>query len=274
MSSYIHFITTRFNVRTENWHQTRTGELPLSEEWHEHRFKIFQEYTLPSFKNQKNKNFIWLVFFDAETSPKYRQIIESIKQDFSNFHPVFVKDGAEINTSISSTFSKYYSSRTEFVISTDIDNDDILHEEFVAVIQQNFKPIHNLVIDLRRGFQLSLLANNKSLLTEFYGVANPFVSIVEKAENPKTIMNEKHPNFKYYENIAVYDSKPLFIQLIHHFNLLNNTQQNKALYSGNFKEFGFNGKETIAISVKKTLIHNLKRIPGLVSKRFKKSKPS
>lgn len=269
MNSFIHFITTRFNVRTENWHQTRTGEMPLSDQWHEHRFKIFQEYTLPSFKNQKNKNFIWLVFFDKETSPKYLKVIDEIKKDFVNFHPVFVKDGGEINTSISFIFSKFYSSQTKFVISTDIDNDDIIHEDFVAVIQQHFKPLHNLVIDLRKGYQMSLLENQKVLMTEFYGVANPFVSIVENAEKPNTIMNEKHPNFRKYQNITAYHHKPMFIQLIHHYNLLNNTQQNKALRKASFEEFGFQKIKTPQISTSETLLHNIKRIPGLVLKRLK-----
>jgi hypothetical protein len=78
--SFIHVITTRFNVPTSVWTVTRGGAKPLSEEWLKDRFEIFQKYCLPSFKNQSNKNFIWLVFFDANTPKKYMHEIEKIEK--------------------------------------------------------------------------------------------------------------------------------------------------------------------------------------------------
>ena len=79
MAAFIHIITTRFNVPTENWAQTRAGHTALTDEWHEHRFELFQKYTFPSFKNQKNKNFVWLVFFYVNTKTKYQKLIRTLE---------------------------------------------------------------------------------------------------------------------------------------------------------------------------------------------------
>ncbi|UFK98852.1 glycosyltransferase [Kaistella faecalis] len=263
MLQFIHIITTRFNVPTENWSQTRSGYAPLTDEWHEHRFDLFQKYTFPSFKNQKNKNFVWLVFFDVNTKTKYRQIINHLQNDFPNFKPVFVQDGAEINLGITTVFEKHFQKDQKFVISTDIDNDDLLHEEFVDKIQSLFKPVHNLVIDLRRGLQMSIINKNQVLVNEYYAIANPFVSLVENISSFKTIMNERHNNFRKYDNVIGYDNKPLFIQLIHTHNLMNSTLKTKGLSKINFKEFGIPAEHTPKIMKWKTLFHNLKRFPQI-----------
>ncbi|MBV2165914.1 MAG: putative rhamnosyl transferase [Kaistella sp.] len=263
MSAFVHIITTRFNVPTENWAQTRAGYAPLTDEWHEHRFELFQKYTFPSFKKQKNKNFIWLVFFDVNTSEKYRQIISRLQQNLPNFTPVFVKDGSEINSGITEIFRKYFQQDTQFVISTDIDNDDLLHEEFVDTIQSIYKPVHNLVIDLRRGLQMSIIHKNQVLVNEYYAIANPFVSLVENISSFKTIMNERHNNFRKYDNVIGYDNKPLFIQLIHTHNLMNSTLKTKGLSKINFKEFGIPAEHTPKIMKWETLFHNLKRVPRI-----------
>lgn len=266
MAAFIHIITTRFNVPTENWAETRSGYTPLTEEWHEHRFELFQKYTFPSFKNQKNKNFVWLVFFDVNTKPKYLQIISNLQQDFPNFTPVFVQNGDEINSGITNIFENYFQKDTQFVISTDIDNDDLLHEDFVDTVQILFKPDHNTVIDLRRGLQMSLIKRNKVLVNEFYAVANPFVSIIENVTAFKTIMNERHTNFRNYQNVVRYDHKPLFIQLIHSQNLMNTTLKTKAISKINFKEFGIPQEHTPEILVWKTWSHNFKRLPKIIKR--------
>lgn len=261
MATFIHIITTRFNVPTENWSHTRSGHAALTNEWHDHRFDIFQKYTFPSFKNQKNKNFVWLVFFDVSTKTKYKQIIKNLEQEFPNFIPVYVRDGGEINSGITGIFRNYFQEDTQFIISTDIDNDDLLHEDFVDTIQSLFKPVPNAVIDLRRGLQMSLIKGNQVLVNEYYAVANPFVSLVENINSFKTIMNERHNNFRHYDHVISYDQKPLFIQLIHTHNLMNSPLKTKALLKINFNEYGIPSKYTPEILKWETFFHNLKRYP-------------
>ncbi len=268
MGPFIHIITTRFNVPTENWEQTRAGFTPLTDEWHTHRFELFQKYTFPSFKNQTNKNFVWMVFFDVKTDEKYLKIIHQLQNEFPNFQPMYVTHGEEINKNILDWFSAYYQKETQFVISTDIDNDDIVHQDFVATVQNHFKPIHNTVIDLRRGLQMNTGSDANVLVNEYYSAANPFVSIVEDIHQAKTIMNERHTNFRNYINIEVFDKKAMFIQLIHTHNLMNNTLQTKGIYDINFAEFGIDNQNRPKISITKTALHNIKRLPLILKRLF------
>ena len=89
-----HYLITRFNLRKPDWSVDKKNVAVLTDQWHDNRFEIFADYCFHSVKNQSNKNFEWLVFFDETTSSKYRQIIDSLKEQMPNFSPVFV-DGMD-----------------------------------------------------------------------------------------------------------------------------------------------------------------------------------
>ncbi len=263
---YIHIISTRFNVPTQIWATTRIGKKPLSEEWLKDRFEIFQQYCLPSFINQSNRNFVWLVFFDKETPDKYLKIIADIQQKCVNFHPVFVQDFEEMSQKLVQMIPDFYLPETKFVISSDIDNDDLLHQDFVENVQKLFRPIHNLVIDLRRGLQLTRTSVSTAFVNEFYTIANPFVSIVENKSDVKTVIKEKHPTYRNYPDYVFYDEKPMFIQFIHANNLVNDSFQSKRISSINFKEFGIAENYFFKISAWKTFWYNASRIPAIAKR--------
>lgn len=268
MKKFIHIITTRFNVPTEIWKMTRDGKKPLSDEWLEDRFEIFRQYCLPSFKNQSEKNFIWLVFFDKQTPAKYLKIIYDIEKECKQFKPVFVQDFPEMNSKILELIPKYFEETTEFIISTDIDNDDMLHKDFIKTVQCLFQPKHNLVIDLRKGLQLTIFDGCKAFANTFYMVSNPFVSLVENISDFKSVIKESHPNYRNYENYFFYDQKPMFIQFIHQFNLLNQTNfKNKRLFHFPHKDFGINSPK-FEISVLDTALFNIKRSFNLILKKL------
>lgn len=156
---FTHFISTRFNVPTEVWNKTRAGQKPLSDEWMEDRFGIFMKYCLPSFENQKNRDFVWLVYFDVDTAPKYRTIINTIAERCDFFQPVFVRNFPEMHASF---VGKVRSATTPFVITSDIDNDDMLHQNYVTHVKQLFQPVHDTVIDLKFGIQITETAPGKA----------------------------------------------------------------------------------------------------------------
>lgn len=258
--NFIHVITTRFNVPTSVWTVTRGGRKPLSEDWLEDRFKIFLRYCLPSFKNQSNKNFIWLVFFDINTPEKYRHEIEKIQKEFSLFQPVFVQDFEDMRRRALEIIPGFFDDKTNFLLSTDLDNDDLLHREFINTVQQKFEPIHDLVIDLRRGLQLTKISYSLAKANVFYMVANPFVSLVEDKKNFGTVMKEEHLRFRNYINYTYYDSEPRFIQYIHSNNLLNNTIENcERITSLDFSDYGIEKESEFKISKTGAVFFNIKR---------------
>lgn len=258
--NFIHVITTRFNVPTSVWTVTRGGAKPLSEEWLKDRFEIFQKYCLPSFKNQSNKNFSWLVFFDVNTPENYKLEIEKIQKEFSPFQPMFVRDFEEMHQKALEIISTFFDDATQFLISTDLDNDDLLHRQFIETVQQKFEPKHDFVIDLKRGIQLTKTTENKAFINVFYMVANPFVSLVEDKNSFGTVMKEEHLKYRNYKNYTSFDSEPRFIQYIHTNNLVNDSEENaERITNLNFSDYGITKENEFKISKYEALIFNIKR---------------
>lgn len=264
--NFTHIITTSFNVPSQGWQQTREGKNTLTDEWFLDRINIFDKYCLPSFKNQTSKNFSWIVFFDINTPDFYKGRIKEIQQEFPNFKPYFVTDLDEKKSKFLEIIPEYFGN-AQFLITTDVDNDDILHKEYVATIQKLYQPVDNLVIDLRRGLQLTRKSDQKAFITEYYSAANPFVSLVESTINFKTVTHYFHHKYRDFKNITVYDQKALYIQFIHQNNLMNETFNNKRFSKINFEEFGIQPENYFKISFIETFLYNIKRYFSFLTKK-------
>lgn len=271
MSQFVHVIMTRFNVPTKGWNETRSGYKPLTEEWMDDRFKLFRTYVLPSYKNQTNQNYIWLTFFDVNTSDKFRKIIKEIEAEYPVFRAVFVEDFDEMKTKAVEVIPQFFNPDTKFVITSELDNDDMLHQDYIKTVQEHFKPIHDLVIDLRRGYQLTMLPDRKAVVNVYNAVVNPFVSLAESVDNFKTMLKERaHNSYRHYPDFSVEDSKEMYIQIIHQYNLMNVTFKHKAVPEVDFSEYGMTEDTKFTIDSFKTLQHNIARVPfvmGLILKK-------
>lgn len=274
MSQFVHVIMTRFNVPTKGWNETRSGFKPLTEEWLDDRFKLFRTYVLPSYKNQTNQNYVWLTFFDTNTSDKFRKIIKEIETEYPIFKAVFVEDFDVMKTKAVEVIPQFFTPDTKFVITSELDNDDMLHQDYIKTVQEHFKPIHDLVIDLRRGYQLTMLPGRKAVVNVYNAVVNPFVSLAESVDNFKTMLKERaHNSYRHYENFSVEDSKEMYIQIIHQYNLMNVTFKHKAVPEVDFSEYGMTEDTRFTIDRFKTLQHNIARVPfvmGLIAKKILK----
>ncbi|PRB06844.1 hypothetical protein CQ046_01755 [Chryseobacterium sp. MYb7] len=271
MSQFVHVIMTRFNVPTKGWDETRSGFKPLTEEWLDDRFKLFRKYVLPSYKDQTNQNYIWLTFFDVKTSEKFRNIIKEIEAEYPVFKAVFVEDFDVMKTKAVEIIPQFFNSDTKFVITSELDNDDMLHKDYVKTVQEHFKPVHDLVIDLRRGFQLTMLPGRKAVVTVYNAVANPFVSLAESVDNFKTVLKERaHNCYRDYKDFSIEDTKEMYIQIIHQFNMMNATFKHKAVPEVNFSEFGMTKDTDFTIDSFKTMKHNISRIPYVMKLILKK----
>lgn len=244
-----HFLATRFNIRVGNWETTKNGEMILDESWMEDRFKLFENYCLPSVKNQLNQNFIWCIFFDLNTKENYKYRIEKHANSYRNIRVFFVDGIGGMHNSLKNFINMITAGEFEFVITSRLDNDDLIHQDYIQTIQRLFRPFHNTVIDLRSGYQISI-ESGQNEIRNFYSPFNPFVSLIEKKECIQTIFNKMHKDWGSVENIIVYDKRQLWIELVHEKNKLNTT--NRSLeYSLKFNssEFGIDGK----VMLKKSL---------------------
>jgi hypothetical protein len=71
MSTFNHFILTRFNVKV-SFAEPGAGLEPA---WLLHRFELFDHFCYPSVRGQSNLNFKWLVLFDSNTPDSFKEKI-------------------------------------------------------------------------------------------------------------------------------------------------------------------------------------------------------
>lgn len=218
-----HFLITRFNLKNPYWRNQDKEYYVLSNEWLDERFEIFETYCLPSVKSQSQQNFIWLVFFDIDTPKNYINKINSKTNEFSNFKPIFIDGFKELSNAVKHQIELLQSSYEDYFITTRLDNDDIIHRDFIKTIQNLYVPKPNTVIDLRMGYQVILQNQNTTEIRDFKSDYNPFLSIVTNLVDFDNIMSQQHDYWKIYPNVIVNDKDHLWIQLIHKGNKLNRT---------------------------------------------------
>ena len=137
-----HFILTRFNVRL--YPKDKKGNNTLTPEWLEHRFQLFERYTLPSLSAQTCKDFKWIVLIDRETPQAYKERLEECVERCPNLHIIRVRsDKGYLSTQVfreviqrdmKEAHGENY--KDGQVLTTWMDNDDALAIDFVERVQQ------------------------------------------------------------------------------------------------------------------------------------------
>ncbi|MCB6551486.1 putative rhamnosyl transferase, partial [Parabacteroides distasonis] len=62
----------------------------FSDSYLNERYSIFENTCFSSMCNQKNKDFIWLVFFDKRTPKSFVHRNEQLQKLCKNFKPIYV----------------------------------------------------------------------------------------------------------------------------------------------------------------------------------------
>lgn len=222
-----HFLITRFNLKNPEWLDQNKEYYVLSDNWLKDRFDIFETYCLPSVKNQSNQNFIWLVFFDVDTPKHFLSKIHEIAENFENFKPIFIDGFKELGNELKLQIERNQLHTDDYFITTRLDNDDIIHKDFIKTIQDLYIPQSKSIIDLRLGYQVILLKNNTTEIRNFKVSYNPFLSVITKLSDFDNLMTQKHNYWKVIPHKIIHDTQHMWIQVIHQNNKLN--QKQKAL---------------------------------------------
>ena len=219
-----HLLITRFNIRFSG---VASQEYPCDDKWHQHRFKIFERYSLPSVLFQTNQQFQWLICFNADLKETYREFIQRTESVSPNISFIFVEPEKshleEINNYISSN------TETKHIITTRVDNDDIIAAGFVESIQRCYQnhlsdvENENLILNAPNGFQFETGFPRRISRISDYS-CSPFMSIVSKREDAVDGMHVhkyKHLDWKGRVNTVDITDEPLWIQVIHSRNRAN-----------------------------------------------------
>lgn len=214
-----HLLVTRFNLRNPEWDVTKNNEKLLTNDWMEERMWFFENFCFPTILAQTNQNFEWLLYFDITTPEKFKTRISELIQNQLNFK-VFYIDGMP---QFYDELKKYISAvpnKKPYLITSRIDNDDSVHKDFINEIQLQFKQQDYLVLDIIKGYSLQIRPT--VMLGKKEHIFNPFMSLIEKNDDPKTIWYYHHNMWKKETRIKQVNHKRLWIAVIHEKNKVNN----------------------------------------------------
>ncbi len=234
-SDFSHSIITRFNLRNREWDNTTKNKTKvLTSEWLDNRFYLFENYCLPSVKNQSNSNFEWWVYFDTNTPESFKQRIKKIESDCNFFKPFYVNGMDEFLPNIKNQIKK---SSKSYVITTRLDNDDCLHKNFVEYIQNEFVNQSYLALDIIDGYTLSI--ENVVQLGKKRHLYNPFITLIERNESPQSVWSRNHGDWKREKKVKRISNQRLWMSIIHDANKVNEyTGYGKVQFEQTLSNFG------------------------------------
>lgn len=212
-----HYLITRFNLRNPQWDFTKNKGSLLTDEWMENRLELFENFCFPSIIAQKNKNFSWLLFLDESTTPKFRTRLEHLTANHTFIKLFFIDGMGAFHTSIQKHIAAH--SGQPYLITTRVDNDDCVHVDYIDAIQQTFDKQEYQAIDIIKGYTLQV--EPQFILGKKEHVFNPFISLIERNLNPKTVWSNDHTAWKKEIRIQQISDKRLWMSIIHEKNKVN-----------------------------------------------------
>lgn len=191
----------------------------LNEDYLETRFKLFEKFCFPSVVGQSNQNFKWLVFLDSQTPDSCKEKIEKYSE-YSNLVPIYVE---EFNsTTLRNAITNNLTDNPEYLITTNLDNDDAISRDYVKLVQKEFNEQNFAVVTFPHGYVWKE-PSGKLYLREY--LSNPFISLIESAKDFKTVYYIPHQDYvpKYAKAglIKPIKANPGWMQVIHGSNLRN-----------------------------------------------------
>lgn len=222
MVKFEHFIITAFNVDFN----LKPRELILGVDYLKKRFELFEKICLPSVVRQSCKNFKWLVFFDSDTPTQFKNRIEEFSKN-EIFIPVYTEP--QVSSDIwRVTVQQYLSQDTRFVITSNLDNDDAIGQQFIALVQNNFNQQDFEFINFPFGY---MLREDGLFLREY--LSSPFLSLIERTDDVLTCKCVPHHVLYKLSNqgISVRQvlAKPSWLQIIHDTNVINSFDINSVI---------------------------------------------
>lgn len=226
-----HYLITRFNIYSENYF---SGDIKKFLAWSEDRVKIFRNFTLPSVvAAHKNSNFKWIILFDEKSPASVLELINYMAIHAPFVIPRFVEHGVGFASgSIKESracINECNSDAVQYILTTRIDNDDGMHEKYMHFIYHKAMSLVNKVpvaINFERGIcyydNVGHMFNMK--------VPNMFVSLLENALEPKTVIS--YPHGKIGDSIQVLNienNTPLWLMNVHDGNWANTKKNGKIL---------------------------------------------
>src|SRR5690606_23562615 len=145
-----HFLFTRINLgyieRISNFHVSEN-------DWLNYRFDVFYKTCLPSVINQKCQNFTWLIYLDSRTPDNVVSQLKEKISDHSNFE-ILLRGGGfgSLSFHASKDIKTFLDTDCQYIISSRIDSDDLIHCDYIQEVQSKFDFQEYLSINFTYGW--------------------------------------------------------------------------------------------------------------------------
>lgn len=229
-------VLTRFNIP---WPRTDKNGVTHDHlgEWLRDRIEIFENYCLPSMIGQTEQNFRWLLLFDYRT-PKH--IFEKLDA-YKNIEICLVdKKCDESHGELSKRVVKDYteSLNIDYLITTRLDNDDMLHYRFIENVKNyflNHAVSEPIIIQFPKGVDFDFIGKKWCRIEDFK--SNAYISFIEKFEwyNIQTVMNQSHRDMADHFKITDLTMDIGWCRNVHDTNLLRKLVKRKIWYLNGLK---------------------------------------
>lgn len=227
-----HFILTRFNLLI--WVKDKTGKEFDREKWLQKRLELFETFCLPSLAAQTCKEFTWILLVDAETPQPYRNRIMAYRDVCKQILiiPVRREGGMQFAKIMGEVVRKqlveHNASSNDLCLTTYLDNDDSLHHNYIANVQELSRKSLSKPFFLSFDYGLQYYTEH-ALATRIHYPNNHFMTAVEMAGETKTCFGfgshfllEKNKVAKVV-HITEKES-PMWIEVIHEGNVDNDVK--------------------------------------------------
>jgi hypothetical protein len=224
MARFRHLILTRFNVRIPEFPNAGGPN------WLQHRFDVFERFCLPCVRSQSNLNFDWLLLCRPDIPGNLRERLQKYAE-WPNIRPVDM-EGYFTQAAVQSAVREYSQGVTH-LITTRLDNDDGICRNFVEIIQNHFSGQDFEFLNFTNGY---IWAEGMAYAGQHR--TNPFISLIERAENPSTVYSGNHMRLHELGPIRQIEEPPGWLQVVHARNIANKAWGKPADVQSVYDHFG------------------------------------
>jgi len=188
-----HLLISRLNV----FYKTKMAERGFDpEDWLLERVEIFKKFCFPSILHQANKNFHWFFYIDSQTPDIVRKDLEDLFEQFSFIQLISHRyESFNITKYLQADINQYLGSDFQYLISSRVDTDDMLHKDYISIVQRQFKNQEYLALNFNKGLVYDVPSGVSSIMIHRY---NAFISLIEKrtVEGFRTVFQKNHTAYR------------------------------------------------------------------------------
>ena len=237
--------TSNQQPATSNQQPATSNQQPATsnqQPWLDKRMSIFERFCLPSVTNQNSKNFTWVIYIDSDTKQKYVKQLERIADAYEY---IIIKKADSYDIFLERYCADILSLMDDdcsHIITTRLDNDDVVKADFISTIQQQFNHQDYIVINFVKVLMLNP-DNHRKLYIGNQFPSGIFISLIEKIDNGK-ITGIYAKNFLYMggEGTIQLIDQPYCAQIISDYNVMSEFRGLPVFKKTSMKDFNIDGE--------------------------------